>query len=140
MSFRLLSVSLLCCLCARSAAATSTFELNGTVMDESGAGLMRARLTLIHHETTLVRATTTNAAKRYDFPGLAPGSYSLEVTAADFATSRYAANIMLQAVYNWSRTRTTGTTTLFSTRFLSIRRVRVSNGTKETGSVVLALT
>ena len=63
MSLRLLSGSLLCCLCARSAAATSTFELSGTAMDESGEGLMSARLTLIHDKTTLVRTTTTNAAE-----------------------------------------------------------------------------
>jgi hypothetical protein len=90
MSFRLLSVSLLCCLCTSGAVTASTFELSGTVMDEMGGGLIGARLKLIHDDTVLVRTTTANAAGRYNFPGLVPGSYSLEVAAAGFATSRFA--------------------------------------------------
>ncbi len=76
-------------LCAGGAGA-STFELTGTVVEESGLGLAGATLTLIHDATGLVRTTTSNDAGRYTFPATAPGEYSLEVELDGFATSRFA--------------------------------------------------
>jgi hypothetical protein len=73
-----------------SGASASTFELSGTIVAESGLGLSGAALTLVHESTGLVRATTSNDAGRYAFPGMPPGAYSLEVALAGFATSRFA--------------------------------------------------
>ncbi|HSF20004.1 MAG TPA: TonB-dependent receptor [Vicinamibacteria bacterium] len=69
---------------------TSTFELSGTVLQEPGLPLSGARLTLVHEASGQVRTATTTDSGRYHFPSLAPGEYSLEVSANGFATSRYA--------------------------------------------------
>lgn len=73
-----------------SRAEASSFELSGTVLDESGTGLPGVSLTLVHDRTAAVRATTTNEAGRYVFSALPPGEYSLTVEAEGFATSRFA--------------------------------------------------
>ena len=71
-------------------AFASTFELRGTVLDESGVGLSGATLTLVHEGTGLVRTTTSNDSGRYAFPATAPGEYALVVRLSGFATSRFA--------------------------------------------------
>ena len=71
-------------------AIASTFELTGTVLDESGVELSGATLTLVHEATGLVRMTTSNDSGRYAFPATAPGEYSLVVRLSGFATSRFA--------------------------------------------------
>ncbi len=77
--------------CAASAArAASTFELSGTVLDESGLGLSGAVLTLVDQSTGLTRTATTGDTGRYSFPGLPPGIYSLEARLSGYATPRYA--------------------------------------------------
>ena len=72
------------------ARAASTFELSGTVLDESGFGLSGAVVTLVHQSTGLTRTATTSDAGRYSFPGLPPGVYSLEARLSAYATPRYA--------------------------------------------------
>ena len=77
--------------CPQSTArAESTFELSGTVLDESGLGLSGAVLTLVHQSTGFTRSATTSDTGRYTFPGLSPGVYSLEARLSGYATPRYA--------------------------------------------------
>ena len=71
-------------------AFASTFELTGTVLDESGVELAGATLTLVHEGTGLVHTTTSNDSGRYAFPAMPPGEYSLVVRLSGFATSRFA--------------------------------------------------
>lgn len=68
----------------------STFDLSGTVLDESGLGLSGAVLTIVEQSTGLTRTVTTSDAGRYSFPGLPPGVYSLEARRSGYATPRYA--------------------------------------------------
>ncbi len=77
-------------LCFSHAATASTFELTGTILDESGNGLPGTTLTLVHPETGLTRTAISNDSGRYSFPSLPPGAYSLTVRLAGYATSRYA--------------------------------------------------
>ncbi len=72
-----------------SLAGSSTFDLGGTVLDDTGSALSGATLTLTSAESGTERSTTTNEAGRYTFSALPPGEYSLEVGLAGFATSRY---------------------------------------------------
>jgi hypothetical protein len=69
---------------------TATFELSGTVLDESGAGLPGAVLTLVDQATGVTRTATSAETGRYSFPALPPGVYSLEARLAGYATPRYA--------------------------------------------------
>lgn len=84
-----------CCLALASAsgslAATgATFDLAGTVLDESGLGLTGVRLTLVNDATGFERVTHTNDSGRYSFAVLPAGVYSLAVQLSGYATSRYA--------------------------------------------------
>lgn len=73
-----------------TAAFASTFELSGTVLDDSGVELSGATLTLVHEGSGLTRVTTSNDSGRYAFPAMPPGEYSLEARLSGFATSRFA--------------------------------------------------
>ncbi len=68
----------------------STFELSGTVLDESGVALPGAVLTLVHQSTGVTRTATSGETGRYSFPSLPPGVYSLEARLRGYATPRYA--------------------------------------------------
>ncbi|HEY7819927.1 MAG TPA: carboxypeptidase-like regulatory domain-containing protein, partial [Vicinamibacteria bacterium] len=69
---------------------TATFELSGTVLDESGAGLPGAVLILVDQATGVTRTATSGETGRYSFPALPPGVYSLEARLTGYATPRYA--------------------------------------------------
>ncbi len=68
----------------------ATFELSGTILDESGTGLPGAVLTLVHQSTGVTRTATSGETGRYSFPSLPPGVYSLEARLSGYATPRYA--------------------------------------------------
>jgi hypothetical protein len=73
---------------ARPASAqVSTFDLFGTVTDESGAVLPGAAVTLSNVNTGVSREAVTDARGRYHFPALPPvGEYSVKASLAGFAS------------------------------------------------------
>jgi hypothetical protein len=62
-------------------------SLSGTVLDSSGAAIPRATVTLTNTGTQQTQTSTTNATGSYHFGELAPGQYSLVVTASGFKKS-----------------------------------------------------
>lgn len=60
-------------------------NIQGTVIDASGAAVSGAHLTLTNSSTSIVKTTTTDATGIYRFISIAPGSYRLEGAAAGFA-------------------------------------------------------
>jgi hypothetical protein len=73
-----------------SQAQVSTFDLNGTILDETGAALSGVTLVLVHDQSGLSRTVTTTQSGRYVFVEMPAGVYSLEVIFPGFATPRYA--------------------------------------------------
>lgn len=67
--------------------AQATTSLNGRVTDRSGAVIPGASVKLGLQATGAVRESTTDASGQYQFSQLAPGSYTLTVSASGFATS-----------------------------------------------------
>jgi hypothetical protein len=65
--------------------AQSTATLSGTVKDPSGAVLPGAQVVLHNLGTSVERTVTSDSAGQYVVPSLAPGDYSLRVTANGFA-------------------------------------------------------
>jgi hypothetical protein len=61
-------------------------SLTGTVQDSTGAVIPGAAVTLTNTATQQVRTLTTNASGVYTFSELAPGSYTVSATAANFST------------------------------------------------------
>ena len=65
---------------------SSTSSLRGSVADPQGAVLVGAGVTLSNSATGFARTTKTDSAGLYQFLQVPPGTYSLEVSAAGFAT------------------------------------------------------
>ena len=56
----------------------------GTVLDQSNATVPSATVTIVNSSTGLSREANTDAAGRYLFPNVLPGSYDLTITATGF--------------------------------------------------------
>src|SRR5215471_11046858 len=69
------------------ALAQFTSNLQGVVLDSSGAVVPKATVTLINNATQSTRSTTTDADGNYRFVSLAPGSYTLRVEATSYQRS-----------------------------------------------------
>ena len=64
---------------------TSTTSLQGTVTDPSGAAVANATVLLVNAESKTERTTTTGEQGEYRFQFVAPGTYTLTVSATGFA-------------------------------------------------------
>ena len=73
-------------LAAPAALAQARASLRGSVVDEAGAVILGATVTL-KDASGAQKTATSNADGAYAFNGLAPGKYMIHVTAAGFATS-----------------------------------------------------
>src|SRR2546421_7650975 len=71
---------------APAALAQARASLRGSVVDEAGAVILGATVTL-KDASGAQKTATSNADGAYAFNGLAPGKYVIHVTAAGFATS-----------------------------------------------------
>lgn len=65
----------------------ATTSLNGRVTDRTGAVIPGASVRLTLQSTGAVRENSSDASGQYEFSQLAPGKYTLVVSAAGFATS-----------------------------------------------------
>ena len=70
-------------------------NLDGTVLDPSGAAIQEARVTVRNAATNHLRATLTNESGYFSFPFIAAGIYDLEIERQGFA-SKTVAGIQLQ--------------------------------------------
>src|SRR3954469_213915 len=73
----------------------SSSTVRGAVRDQGQAVVPRAKVTLTNIDTNVERATLTNDAGAFVFPGAFPGPYRLTVESPGM--KRYEANLTLQA-------------------------------------------
>ena len=66
----------------------TTSAIAGVVADETGAGIPDADVGLTGEENGLKRSVRTDAAGRFAFPQLGPGSYAVEASASMFQTQK----------------------------------------------------
>jgi hypothetical protein len=71
--------------CTSAAFAQFTSSLQGTVQDTSGAVIGRASIQLINDATATGVSTTADVSGNFRFVDLAPGSYTLRVSASGFS-------------------------------------------------------
>jgi hypothetical protein len=71
-----------------NAQGETTSAISGVVTDETGAGIPAAMVAAVSEDNGLRRNLTTDAAGRFAFPQLKPGSYSVEVSAPRFRAER----------------------------------------------------
>jgi hypothetical protein len=72
----------------------ATSRVTGTVLDPSGAVIQGASVSLLNEATNVVISTVTTSTGTYVFDGIAPGTYSLTITAAGFATYSSSHNVL----------------------------------------------
>lgn len=82
----LVLVTAVCVLAVSVYAQTNFGQINGTVTDPSGVEIAGAKIVLNSLDTSTERQTTTNTSGAYVLPTVAPGRYSLTVTAPGFQT------------------------------------------------------
>jgi hypothetical protein len=67
--------------------AQATATINGRIVDQAGAVLPGATVTVTNGATGAVRSTVTNAEGLYSIPALNPGTYTVKAELAGFAAS-----------------------------------------------------
>src|ERR1700721_100050 len=70
------------------AQSTSSGTVAGSVTDQTGAVVAGATVTVTDTATHSARTTTTNAAGRYAYVDVNPGTYTIEVTKPGFETTK----------------------------------------------------
>ena len=88
---------------AAEAQTSNSAIVLGTVMDKAGAVVPDATVGLINTATNETKTTTTNAAGEYVFPNVPPGTYTLKISKAGFATTTFAnikADVTKSYTYN----------------------------------------
>ncbi len=81
-----LLIAAICFAAATAMAQTNFGQINGTVTDPSGVEITGAKAVLQSLETSTERQAMTNSAGTFVIPSVAPGRYSLTVTANGFQT------------------------------------------------------
>lgn len=90
---QLLAVLATLCLCV-TAWAQSTSRVTGTVQDKTGALIPGATVTLTNEATNVSVHTVTTSTGTYTFDGIVPGTYTVTVEQAGFATVSSTGNIL----------------------------------------------
>lgn len=65
-------------------AQSGTTKISGAIKDQQGAVVTGATVTLLNPSVGFSRTVITNDTGFYSFPGIPPGNYQIEVTAANF--------------------------------------------------------
>lgn len=87
--FKAISIALLCLTLPLAVLAqTGTSSVRGTVVDEKGAVVQNATITLTNPATGFTQTTSSNAEGLYQFSAIRPGTYSLTSTASGFRTEK----------------------------------------------------
>jgi len=86
--FAIVSMVQLLVLASIALSQTSSSSLQGTVTDPSGGAIAGASVTISNSESKLERFMVTGPQGEYRFVALAPGTYTLAVTATGFARYR----------------------------------------------------
>jgi Carboxypeptidase regulatory-like domain len=84
--YALLLLPLFLVLASIPAHAQQNSEISGTVIDNNGAVVPNAQITLTSEATGAQLSTTSNTSGIYIFPGLNVGAYDLSATASGFGT------------------------------------------------------
>jgi len=90
-----LAVSLLLPSILQGQATISTGNINGTVVDPSGAAVPGAKITIEHIDTGVTTNLTTNSSGFYNSGSVIPGKYLVKVEAKGFETAGGQVNVKI---------------------------------------------
>jgi hypothetical protein len=95
---RMISATLFCCSLAVLVHAQSTATINGRIVDQGGAVLPGATVTVTNTGTGVARTTVTNGEGLFSIPALERGVYDLQAELSGFAaTTRKAVELLTGA-------------------------------------------
>jgi hypothetical protein len=89
----LIAALLLCCPSRAQAQQTdlqSSGSISGTIVDQTGAAIAGAKITLTREGQTSKQELQSGDDGQFSFAGIAPGPFELTITSAAFATHSYA--------------------------------------------------
>jgi len=69
---------------SQAAFGQATASINGRVVDQAGAVLPGATITVTNTQTNATRETTTNGEGQYNVPALPPGTYTVKAQLEGF--------------------------------------------------------
>lgn len=72
----------------------ATSRVTGTVQDKSGGVIQGAKVTLTNEDTNVSISTVATSSGTYVFDGIVPGTYTVTVVAAGFATFKTTHNVL----------------------------------------------
>jgi hypothetical protein len=75
------------------ASGAASRDLNGTLLDPSGAAIAGAQVSLKNSDDTMVAQTTTDSSGTFRFDHVAPGNYRVEFRAEGFRDTRASVNL-----------------------------------------------
>jgi len=87
-SMAVVAVGLSFCSALLAQSKSTTASLSGTVTDPSGARVPKATVKLTNPELGIIRTGTTSGSGEFSFALLVEGTYTLEVSASGFKTTR----------------------------------------------------
>jgi hypothetical protein len=87
-------------LCASLCSAQFNANIQGIVLDPSGAGLAKAKVSLVNTSTQVTATTTSDSAGNYHFAGLLPGTYHVIAEAPNFARSEVDISLLTEQNLN----------------------------------------
>ena len=90
-----LAVSLVLTAILEGQATISTGNINGTVVDPSGAAVPGAKITITHIDTGVTANLTTNSSGFYNSGSVTPGKCLVKVEAKGFETSEEQVNVRI---------------------------------------------
>lgn len=76
-------------------ATISTGNINGTVLDPSGAAVAGAKVTVTHSDTGVTNTLSTNASGFYNSGPIAPGTYSVKVQSKGFESQEQTVTVKI---------------------------------------------
>ncbi len=79
-----IAIAILACSLTHNAAAQATASLSGNVMDQTGAAIPKATITVTNQGTNQTRMVTTDESGHYVIPQLPVSSYTVTVAASGF--------------------------------------------------------
>ena len=87
-------------LVATAAVAQFTASIQGTVEDQSGAGIAKATIQLVNTATGVTAVATSDSAGNYRFVSVAPGNYKVTAEAAGFSKSEASITLLTEQNLN----------------------------------------
>ena len=117
-------------------AQVQTGTISGTVRDNAGAVIPDASVTATNVNTSAARTVQTNSLGAFTIPGLAPGTYDVNITSGNFAPHKQKSEVTVGGLTTVEATLGVGSTSTTVEVTAEAAGVEVNTQTQETSQVI----